>query len=238
MEATRLKSISRAFVLHPEQIRRIVEIMEEGGKKAELKVSCAGDFLGVLSLKPSSIQELMTIPNIGDYKIKTLEMVSWGTPVISATFSVDTGPPISLYVSGEDAEVLKTYERLRRETSQACRDYWPTVDVFLIYPFLGMIVGSAGVSVLSISGSFMKSSSLRAFTENFLLSYFLIAVTATLLLWVLRAKVYPKGIFLIGAGVQEYESVKNRRQQLSIWAVVAGLVAAAVFAIIEHWLRF
>ena len=237
MKATRLTSIRRAFVLHPDQIRRIVELMEESGKKAKLKVECVGG----LSLEPSSIQELLAIANTGDYKIETIKLESWADPVITVDFTLGTESPIKLYVSGDDLEVIKTYEKLWREVSQTCKGKWTFIHDSLSFPGGSIIIGfivSFVIFFYAFATYITNHFSFLVGMGFYFLIIFLIAIPTSFLIWKTFVTIYPKGIFLIGAGVQEYEAVKNRQQQLSIWSVVAGLIVATVLAIIQHWFHF
>jgi len=229
MKATRLKSIDRAFVLHPNQIRKIMEIMEDGGKKIGLKVACVGG----LSLEPSSFEELLSIPNIGDYKIETLRIESWGDPVITATFTLGPDSPIILYVSGEDEEVVKTHERLLREVSQVYGGHWPYfLDPFVRgkNPMIAFILGAVGSGSLSLLFRWQHLSFL-VFLGYCFLSYCLITLGSS---FFIRA-FFSKGVFLIGAGIQEFDIIKGRRETLSPIAIVVAFVFAVLAAIGLHF---
>jgi hypothetical protein len=241
MRAERTTSFDRAFVLRPEVISRIFETVKESCGVPEIKVECAGG----ISLAPASTGELLTIPNLGDYKIKSVRIQRWGGIDVSVTFSLGAyQPPIKLYVAGSDEEVIRIHEMLRREILQATSGY---LSYFLHAAFgeetqyfpMALLFVIAAMTVAICSG-FLRPDRF-GFLEFMLCSYAIIVgagVTGVLLSRMLSAKVYPKGVFLIGAGAQEHESIKFRRQQLSIWTLVAALVAAGVFAIFEHWFRF
>jgi hypothetical protein len=237
MQATRTTSIDRAFVLHPDQIRRVFGVINEHGGQCKIASECVGG----LSLEPASIDELLSVPNTGSYKIRTLKLASWGAPTISVTFTLDSGAPIQIHLSGEDAEVVKVSERLEREILQARKGPWPDILDSLwvdkMYLGYGQFAGLVGTLALGPVGPLKPGISYWAFFGRFLLAYCLFTIAAAAFLWIICSKVYPKGIFLIGAGVHEYESLRNRRQQLSIWTLIAGVAAAAVFTVIQYWAR-
>jgi hypothetical protein len=246
MKATKTVTIKRAFALHPDQISRIAAIVREhGGDCASFKVECAGD----LTLSPASIEELLAVPNIGDYKIKSLGIASWGgdsSTSIDVTFSTEgLLGPIRVYLSGDDADVIKTHERLMREILVAARHRWfhlfnaddPAGDIVLFFVCLALSGATAAVIYFG-SGAFVPLP-LRSFLSALIFlggAIFGSSVVRGTVWWA-----YPRGMFLIGAGKQEYEEVRNRRQLVTIsyWLVGLGMGVIAWFltVFIGRWLH-
>ena len=236
MKATRSTSIKRAFVLHLEQLRRIVGVIQAVGD-VKFKVTCAGG----LSLEPSTIEEMLSIPNVGDYRIESLEIASWKEPTVRVAFTGrESGVPITLYLSGDDKQVLQISDALNREVLLVSRGRWPELFEILIGNklFIAMLSGEACALALLFAFRPKSLNSFWTYLAGLIPLWLSFSALLVATLWLWFERIYPKGIFLIGAGVPEYESMKFRRQQLSVWTLIAGLIAAGAFAIIGHWFRF
>jgi len=210
--------------------------MENSGKKVELKVGCVGD----LSLEPSSVQELLSISNIGDYKIETLKLETWGDPVITVNFTLGTESPIKLYVSGDDPEVIKTYDKLWREVSQTCKSKWTFIHESLSAPGgsgpIGFILSFIVLVFILAHYNLILRFSFLTYMGLVFLICLPITIITSFLIWKSFTTIYPKGIFLIGVGVQEYEAIKSRRQIVSPLAIAVAIIVALIVAIGVHWL--
>ena len=87
-------------------------------------MDCPDEFV----LAPSSVDELLALPNSGKYKIISLSLgEEWGDCTALVSFSLSELTPIKISVSGEDAEVVRVYENLHREVSVASITYRPKI---------------------------------------------------------------------------------------------------------------
>ena|ERR1039457_3868094 len=160
MKASKKRKIRRSFVLSSAQMRQIYDILADHIGACGLNVECAGD----ISLKPSSMDDLLSINNVGSYKIKTLRFgEGWGGSNVQ--FSIDWNVPIEVSLEGEDDRVLRTSDRLEKALEPALRYRWLAIwDMYL-------------------DGEFRPSSYLFAFVfvlSCFYLSFVLKQLPATL----------------------------------------------------------
>jgi hypothetical protein len=218
-----------------------MKTIEEHNGKCELHVTCPDQFC----LTPSTLDELLLLPNSGKYRILELTLGSdWGTPNAQLHFSLEIGPPIEIKVSGEDADVVKVYEKLDRDVSITYAGRWSRIlDMFFLLPlpFLSiMSVCLASVLTLCIT-VILRDAGMINLIHNLSFGYiqfcmFTLGTAAPYIIRKLYTNIYPKGIFLIGAGVQEYEAIKSRRQIVSPLAIAVAIILALIVAIGVHWL--
>lgn len=239
MHSTKLLSISSRFALRSNVIEGIIEAIQGDGGTASISVSCTEG----LTLKPSSSKELLGIPNHGESKITGLEISSNGANnQVSVKFSaLGFADPISVYVSGEADDVIRLSAKLKGLVSQAKDGWWPKSVGLIVEERFYLLPVSMFASLLAIWAEFrlgLAGHSFGYFLAMGILFWAVIGFVMATITWALAEKVYVRGVFLIGAGEQEYETLKFRRQQLSIWTVVAGLISAFAFALIGHWLHF
>lgn len=232
----------RSFALRPEAIARILEAIRDDNPTPRMTAEC---FSGI-SLEPSSIDELLTISNVGDYKIKSFKIEAYGDPTVTVTFNAESsGPPIRCYVSGSHEQVVRIHERLQREVSQIALGRWSyLVDLcYSWHPFwqaaFFFLCGIAGMAWVGRDGGFQKLGNMGAFEAIAYISaaYVGFGLLGIILPLVLLSKVFPRGVFLIGGGVQEYESVKFRRQAMSLFALVSAVCAGAILVFLGHWVH-
>lgn len=241
MHATKVAKIKRSFVLSATQVRRICEVLASHSGECAISVKCAGD----LTLRLSSLEELLTINNIGTNKIKTLTLgKGWRSPSSEVTFSVDWGAPVEISIAGENDQVVQTFDRLENAIAPSLRYSWPSFfEIFidgdarplsfmltfiLVGAPLGIVIGRAAtIRILKLSDPAIMLSSVFICVLALLPFVGHFAFT----------KVFPKGIFLIGAGEEEYSEVKSRRQFFSPLFIVATVILGIVCAWIAHLIR-
>jgi hypothetical protein len=237
LHSTKSISISTRFALRPNVIEGIVEAIKEEGGEPDISVSCTEN----LSLKPSNSKELFGIPNLGELKITALEISSYA-PHGRVTVKFDTlgyAAPISIQLSGEADEVIRLSAKLEGLVSQARDGWWPkAAGPFLAERAFTLVMASVFASLIAGWLAYrlgLMEHSLGRYFAGYILLWAVIGSALATLVWLLTEKIYVRGVFLIGAGVQEHESLKFRRQMLSIWTLVGALISAAVIGFIGHW---
>jgi hypothetical protein len=249
VRATKTTTVKRAFVLHPDQIRRIADTVQEHGGNCSFKVECAGD----LTLNPSSMDELLSVPNVGDYRIKSLGISSWGggaSASVDVTFYAEgsagwASGPIRICMSGDDSDVVKTHDRLMREIVIAAKQRWLAIlDPDDLFGDLVLFVVFLPISGLAALLFFLGSKTVFPTSLSLVFAILVYGVCSAVGSSAFRRAAswaYPKGIFLIGSGKQEYEDIRSRRQLVTIsyWVVGLGIAVVGwlITAVVNHWLR-
>jgi hypothetical protein len=243
VHASKKLEVRRAFVLAPDQVRLIYDVLSARQRKCEISVSCAGN----ITLGPASVEDLLTINNVGAYRIRSITIGSiWSGDGVG--FSTNSGAPITVQVSGESDEVLKTYDDLERAIAPALRFPWPgLLDIFtdselrvvsFILPFI-VVATCLGAAAGKFSAATAHGVGR---TGNFLAGSILLVVAAAVALLApflghfAFTKVFPKGVFLIGGGVEEYSEIKSRRQVFSPIFIIATIILGIFCAVIVHFI--
>lgn len=241
MHAKKIAKIRRSFVLSSAHIARICEVLADHSGTCEFEVKCVGD----LTFSPASIEDLLTLSNVGTNKVRTLVLGrGWRSPSSEVRFSLDWGPPIEISVSGESDQVVQTFERLENAISLSLKHPWPAVlEVFIDgeprqFSFiLSLIFLSLPLGILI--GRTVASPGHKLFildpTTILLTSWVLLAALAPFLGHFACTKVFPKGIFLIGAGDEEYSDAKSRRQLFSPLFIAVTIILGVVGAWLAHF---
>ncbi len=197
------------------------------------------------NLKPSSVDDLMSVNNVGSYRIRSITIGErWGSSGV--TFTADSGVPIEITVTGENDEVVRTFDYIEKAVGPSLRGPWPAVlDFFIdgsqrVFSFFITMVCIMLASPLrsgllnGLPGVPGPATHLLAITLPPLL--ILIGLVIPFLGHFIYTKVYPKGIFLIGAGEDQYGEVRARKQFFSPLFIVATIILGIACALIVHWI--
>lgn len=223
MKASKDGHFTRAFVMTPGDLKRLVKVIEDYAAIRYLKVSCADE----VDREFPSVDELLKFENPPKKSIKALRIFTAPNgDMTSLTLRFDTDSMRNIYYSieGEESAVLDFMEQLEERLSGMRPWYALVADTGyrgVLFPFL---VGLA-TSWLIVAGVVRSAISIGLLPEIWNLSVqavigtvalFLLGMFAQQSILKIRRAFFPNGMFAIGQGAKRYKDADIVRQAIIV----------------------
>jgi hypothetical protein len=232
VKASKSARLPVAFVLTLDSIQRLIEILTPFSTSIKFSV----DLSDGSKAYPTTVEELSRFPNTEKRKIKALSIENdWGDQVnADISFNTDySWDSISYSFKGEDDDVLVLDHRVADWIGTIRQKYSALAfSSRYSYLFFALILG-LGITLVSIPSAVDS----RMFPKHpyapiaFVITGLILQAVAWTSGWV-RRKLFPTGMFAIGAGKDRIQEVRERRKQ---WSIVSIFIAVAV-GLLDAWL--
>lgn len=223
MKASKDGYFTRAFVMTPGDLERLVKVIEDYAAIRYLKVSCADE----VDREFPSVDELLKFENPPKKSIKALRIFTAPRgDMTSLTLRFDTDSMRNIYysVEGEESAVLDFMEQLEERLSGMRPWYALAADTGyrgLLLPFLvGMVTVSLilqiGVRAAVSLGLMSEKPDSYAPLVVAGIALTLIGMYSQQIILNIRKAFFPNGMFAIGQGAKRYKDADIIRQAIIV----------------------
>lgn len=236
MKASKDGYFTRAFVMTPDDLKRLVEVIEGFATIRYFKISCADK----VDREFPSVDELLKFENPPKKSIKALRIFTASKgDITSLTLRFDTDSMRNIYysVEGEEAAVLDFMERLEERLSGMRPWYALAADTgfrgMLLPALVGgvtaLVVHTVGLRALLSTGLLPEKPSSYAQLVFASTVSVLVGVGVQLPIMKIRKACFPNGMFAIGQGAKRYRDKDVIRQAVIVGfaiEIIAGVTLA------------
>lgn len=226
MTLDRDSSESSAFVIEPEDIKRLIDFLENGFAKVDFTLKCS-DKLS----RNMSVDELLVYENSKAKQIKTLTLSNTYSAGNRVRITVTVGGNFFISISGDYDAVAKANEFINEWIESLRPWYWRLAHVAKLNSLIGYLVSAILIgSVLSLLQTYLSRFEVTTNLEGldyYWLLYISIVLPFFVALTLLYKSAFPAGEFAIGQGAKRF-----RNRELFRQIVVGGVVVSVISSVI------
>jgi len=233
MKASKNARLKIAFALTVDSAKELLAILEPYSSATELSVSLSDGS----TVYPSTLEEMARLPNPDNRRIVSLEVKNKWDDLVRAEINFDSENryhSIGYSLRGEDADVL-VLERNLIDWAQTIKQRHSWISFTSTASFFAFAIAFLGGSAFGIFPRYFAS----AVAPKIPNASGVFSIVGLILQWAalsagwMRTKLFPSGMFAIGAGKQRIQSLHDRRKRLSLLSI--GL--ALVIGLVNAWIR-
>jgi hypothetical protein len=181
---------------------------------------------------PQTIAEIGRMPNTVSRRIVSIKIENNFSDRVRTEITLDSNGPdqsIPYTLSGEDADVLLLDHAVREWVQIIKRRYsWLSFSTFLTLIFwCGVLIIGLELGIINLTTNYFGNH--RSVVAIVAVMLSILPVSAGKL----RERLFPKGLFAIGAGKERIQHLREVRKRLSVF----GILIAVAIGVINAWIR-